>query len=145
MPFYEYQSEDIQSCDYCKNTFEIYQSIKETKLKKCPKCGSSVIRLISQIGGVVIKGRGANQYNDILKAKYWRDHNGTRHKVTAGDGHSKAGTVSKKQIRTPEEIAIIKKHAEQQRKRQRIQQSYQRFANQQNVLRKSLTKRSKIP
>jgi putative FmdB family regulatory protein len=137
MPFYEYRAADIDhSCSYCKDGFEVCQSIKSSKIKKCPECKSNIVKMVSRIGGVVVSDRAANEYNDILKAKYWRDHNGVRHKVTAGDGHSGSGTVSKKQIRTPEEVAAIKKRADQQRKLQRTQQSYQKFANQQKVRRK---------
>ena len=130
MPFYEYQATNSkEACSHCRDYFEVMQSINN-KLKKCPECGVDVVRLISRIGGVIMKGRGANEYNDILKAKYWRDHNGVRHKVTGGDGHTGSGTVSKKQTRTPEEVAAIKKRAGQRRKRKRTQESYQRFTNQ---------------
>lgn len=137
MPFYEYCATDADhSCSYCKDGFEICQSIKSSKIRKCPECKSSIVKMISRIGGVVVSDRAANQYSDILKAKYWRDHNGVRHKVTAGDGHSGSGTVSKKQIRTTEEVAAIKKLAKQQSKQKRTQQSYQKFVNRQKARRK---------
>jgi len=52
MPVYEYQ------CERCGHVFEHYQSMTEAPLKKCPKCGGPVARLIS--GGIVVtdKKRG---------------------------------------------------------------------------------------
>jgi len=131
MPFYEYKAcNPDKSCNHCRNGFEIMHSITQDALDKCSFCGNEIVRLISQISGIIIKGRQANQYNDIKRAKYWRDHNGVRHKVTSGDGHSQSPTVSRKQTKSPEEVAAIKKRASIQRKKQRTEASYQRYVNQ---------------
>lgn len=51
MPIYAYQAiKDSESCDYCRNGFEIMQSIKEDRLTACPKCGSSIHRLLYAVG-----------------------------------------------------------------------------------------------
>jgi len=59
MPTYEYQ------CDTCKNTFDIFQSIKASPLRKaeCPACKQErpVRRLISTGGAVLFKGSGFYQ------------------------------------------------------------------------------------
>ena len=48
MPTYEYQTIDSkQACDYCRKRFEIRQSMKDTPLKKCPRCGGAVERVVS--------------------------------------------------------------------------------------------------
>ena len=52
MPTYEYK------CKSCGYTFEKFQSIKDKPLRKCPKCGRKVERLISSGGGVIFKGSG---------------------------------------------------------------------------------------
>jgi putative FmdB family regulatory protein len=52
MPTYEYQ------CSGCKYYFERFQKITDTPLKKCPKCGNKVIRLISGGSGFIFKGSG---------------------------------------------------------------------------------------
>jgi putative FmdB family regulatory protein len=54
MPMYDYQ------CKKCGH-FEIYQSIKDDALKKCPTCKSKVERLISANVGFVLKGSGFYQ------------------------------------------------------------------------------------
>lgn len=55
MPNYEYQ------CPKC-GTFELFQSIKDEALKKCPTCGSKKVeRLISGGTGFVLKGSGFYQ------------------------------------------------------------------------------------
>ncbi|OGX08777.1 MAG: hypothetical protein A2Z88_00965 [Omnitrophica WOR_2 bacterium GWA2_47_8] len=53
MPTYQYE------CDSCNYSFEAYQSITESKLKKCPKCGKNKLhRLIGTGGGIIFKGSG---------------------------------------------------------------------------------------
>jgi len=48
MPIREYQSGDPQKgCNYCRNSFERIERIKDTPLLKCPRCGADIIRLIS--------------------------------------------------------------------------------------------------
>ncbi len=51
MPTYEY---------VCSkgHTFEAFQSIKDQPLARCPKCGSSVRRVINGGMGVIFKGSG---------------------------------------------------------------------------------------
>jgi len=51
MPIYEYKCED------CSGEFEIEQKISDKPLKKCPKCGGKVKRLISNTS-FVLKGSG---------------------------------------------------------------------------------------
>ena len=52
MPTYEYK------CSECDHHFERFQSIKEDPVKKCPKCGGKVERLISRGAGIIFKGSG---------------------------------------------------------------------------------------
>ncbi|MGB9720960.1 MAG: FmdB family zinc ribbon protein [bacterium] len=52
MPTYEYE------CINCRFRFEIFQGINDEKVKICPKCGSSVRRLISGGAGLIFKGSG---------------------------------------------------------------------------------------
>jgi len=52
MPTYEYE------CEACGDTFEVFQSIKAEPIKKCPKCGGHVKRLIGAGAGVIFKGSG---------------------------------------------------------------------------------------
>lgn len=52
MPTYEYE------CQSCKKVFEKFQSIKDDPIRKCPKCGKRVKRLIGTGAGIIFKGSG---------------------------------------------------------------------------------------
>ncbi len=53
MPTYEY------ACQACAHTFEQFQSITATPLRKCPACGKPRLqRLIGAGGGLIFKGSG---------------------------------------------------------------------------------------
>ena len=53
MPTYDYR------CDACRHEFDAFQSITESPLKKCPKCGKNKLRrLIGAGAGIIFKGSG---------------------------------------------------------------------------------------
>ena len=52
MPTYEYK------CTKCGHTFEAFQSMNDKPLTRCPKCKSTVRRLMSGGMGVIFKGSG---------------------------------------------------------------------------------------
>jgi len=52
MPTYEYE------CETCHHHFEEFQNMKDEPIKKCPKCGKKVKRLISSGAGFIFKGSG---------------------------------------------------------------------------------------
>ena len=53
MPTYEYE------CPKCRQEFEVFQSMKDEPLKKCPKCGKAgVRRKIGGGAGLIFKGTG---------------------------------------------------------------------------------------
>jgi len=53
MPTYEYE------CDACGYGFEKFQSMTDTRLKKCPECKKLKLhRLIGTGGGIIFKGTG---------------------------------------------------------------------------------------
>ncbi len=56
MPTYDYK------CQNCEHSFEKFQSITASTLRKCPKCGKmSLVRLIGSGAGVIFKGSGFYQ------------------------------------------------------------------------------------
>jgi len=53
MPTYDYE------CDACSHRFEAFQSINESRLRKCPECGRMKLkRLIGAGGAILFKGSG---------------------------------------------------------------------------------------
>jgi putative FmdB family regulatory protein len=52
MPTYEYE------CKKCSHRFEVFQSMSDEPVKKCPECGKAVRRLVSGGVGVIFKGSG---------------------------------------------------------------------------------------
>jgi len=52
MPTYEYE------CKKCGHRFEVFQSMSDEPVKKCPECGKEVRRLVSGGVGVIFKGSG---------------------------------------------------------------------------------------
>lgn len=55
MPTYEYE------CAKCKKNFEIFQSIKDQPLTKCPTCKGKVKQLLGTGAGIIFKGSGFYQ------------------------------------------------------------------------------------
>ncbi len=51
MPIYEFE------CDECQEVTELWQSMSDAPLEKCPKCGGSVHKLISK-SSFHLKGGG---------------------------------------------------------------------------------------
>ena len=53
MPTYDYK------CDNCGYQYEVFQSMKDKLLKKCPECNENKLRrLIGGGGGLIFKGSG---------------------------------------------------------------------------------------
>jgi putative FmdB family regulatory protein len=68
MPTYEYE------CKKC-GQFEVFQGIKDEKLKRCPACKRAVKRLMGSGAGIIFKGSGfyqtdyrSSSYNNGAKA-----------------------------------------------------------------------------
>ena len=52
MPTYEYECKD------CGHAFELFQSMTENHMEKCPQCGGILRRLIGKGTGIIFKGSG---------------------------------------------------------------------------------------
>lgn len=53
MPTYDYR------CNACRHEFELFQSMKDSPKRKCPRCGKSALeRLIGTGAAVLFKGSG---------------------------------------------------------------------------------------
>ncbi len=65
MPTYQYQAKTHeQSCDHCKDGFDIIQRIADPKLITCPHCGNPIARVIA----APALGRSQSNLHDRAKA-----------------------------------------------------------------------------
>ncbi len=63
MPTYEYE------CDKCKIHLDIFQSMTDDPIKKCPECGGKFHRLIGMGSGIIFKGSGFYETDYKKKSK----------------------------------------------------------------------------
>ena len=54
MPIYEYKAV-AKGCKYCRNGFEVMQSVRDEPLRECPRCRTPIEKLISQFHACVIE------------------------------------------------------------------------------------------
>ena len=52
MPTYEYE------CKACGHRFEVFQSMTEKPIRRCPECKGRVERLIGAGAGIIFRGSG---------------------------------------------------------------------------------------
>jgi len=96
MPTYDYR------CRKCGHVFEMFHSIKDDTIKRCPKCKGRADRLISAGAGILFKGSGfyatdyrSSQYKE--KAKQERSgESGSREKSGEGGAEKPAKSESSK-------------------------------------------------
>ena len=89
MPTYEYE------CRKCGHSFELFQSMTEERIKKCPECGGRVDRLIGTGAGILFKGSGFYQ-TDYRSSNYTSDAkketSTTETKSSSSDSGAKSDT-----------------------------------------------------
>lgn len=88
MPTYEY------ACPKCGHEFELFQSMKDEPLKKCPKCKKTgVKRLVGGGAGLIFKGSGF--YITDYKTKKGTPHSdgGSAPKASVSDSKPAASTA----------------------------------------------------
>jgi putative FmdB family regulatory protein len=90
VPIYEYE------CEKCQHRFEVLQKFNERPLKKCPKCGGRVGKLLSP-PGLVFKGAGWYA-TDYASAERKQAMKGEKDGGAggAGNGDKKTDTVESK-------------------------------------------------
>lgn len=52
MPTYEYE------CRKCGHVFDVFQSMTDERISRCPKCRGKVVRLFGTGSGIIFKGSG---------------------------------------------------------------------------------------
>ena len=79
MPFYIYRCvNEIKCCDFCRQEFEVFQSVKDETLAKCPKCRAAVKKIITGFSTVEsktgfdrrAKDQGFHKLKKVDKGKY---------------------------------------------------------------------------
>lgn len=104
MPTYDY------ICQSCSEEFEIFQSIKEAPLKKCPKCKRQRLkRLIGTGAGILFKGSGfyETDYKRPPKKDEKASGNGSKQESPAKKGE-KSSDTSKKTSESPAKSSAAK-------------------------------------
>jgi putative FmdB family regulatory protein len=87
MPTYEYE------CKACKHEFEIFQSMKDDALTKCPECGKDKLRrLIGTGAGIIFKGSGFYE-TDYRSSSYQKA--AEKDKTTSSSTTSKSSSNKK--------------------------------------------------
>jgi putative FmdB family regulatory protein len=93
MPTYDYQ------CDACDHKFEVFQSISEEQLKKCPECKKNKLRRLFGTGAAIMfKGSGFYQTDyrsDSYKKGAEADKKASESSSTAGESKSESKGESK--------------------------------------------------
>ena len=93
MPTYDYK------CTQCGHGFEMFQSMSEDHIKKCPECEGIVRRLVGGGSGLIFKGSGF-YLTDYVKGKDQKKksdgQNGKEKKSTKTDKSKEKKTVNKK-------------------------------------------------
>ena len=93
MPTYDYK------CTQCGHDFEMFQSMSESHIKKCPVCGGNVRRLVGGGSGLIFKGSGF-YVTDYVKGKEKKktsvEKNGQEKKTTKTDKPKEKKIVDKK-------------------------------------------------
>jgi putative FmdB family regulatory protein len=98
MPTYDYR------CEACRHEFDVFQSITDAALKKCPKCGKGKLRrLIGAGAGIIFKGSG------FYETDYKRSRAGGA--GTASSSEKPADKPAEKAAETKSEAKSEKKDA----------------------------------
>jgi putative FmdB family regulatory protein len=100
MPTYDYR------CRKCGHRFELFHSIKDDTIKRCPRCKGRADRMISGGAGILFKGSGfyatdyrSSQYNE--KAKQERSgESGAAEKSGAGGADKPAKSEKSSEPKT---------------------------------------------
>ena len=88
MPTYDYR------CRKCGHRFELFHSIKDDTIKRCPRCKGRADRLISGGAGILFKGSGFYA-TDYRSSQYREKAKQERSGESGGGEKSGAGGADK--------------------------------------------------
>lgn len=88
MPTYDYK------CNACDHRFELFQSMKDSPKRKCPKCGKNALeRLIGTGAAILFKGSGF--YETDYRSESYKKAADAEKAATASDAKSEGKADSK--------------------------------------------------
>jgi putative FmdB family regulatory protein len=98
MPTYDYQ------CKQCDHRWELFQSIKDKPIRKCPVCGKlKAQRMIGPGAGIIFRGSGFYQtdyrsesYKKAAKADSEKSSGGNGKSEGSGSGKAESGSKAAK-------------------------------------------------
>ena len=99
MPTYDYE------CQSCHHIYEVFQSITDKPLRKCPECGGKVTRLIGTGAGIIFKGSG------FYETDYKRNNT-----VTASAGGKSSSSADNKNTSSDNSTSNKKKSTKKEKK-----------------------------
>ena len=89
MPTYDYV------CSGCDHKWELFQSIKDKPVRKCPECGKlKAKRVIGPGAGIIFRGSGFYK-TDYRSESYKKAAAADSSSSSKGDGKSESSTTSK--------------------------------------------------
>jgi putative FmdB family regulatory protein len=86
MPTYDYV------CDACDHKFELLQSFKEEKKKKCPECGKSKLRRLFGTGAAILF-KGSGFYTTDYRSDSYNKQKAAAESGSSAAADSKMGEV----------------------------------------------------
>ena len=92
MPTYEYE------CSKCEDIFEVFQSMTDERIKKCPKCGGKVNRLFGTGSGVIFKGSGFYE-TDYKRSSDYKKRKSEESRPSSKGSDEKSSTDAKSETK----------------------------------------------
>jgi len=88
MPTYDYE------CENCDHEWEVFHSMKQKPIRKCPECGKlKAKRVIGAGGGIIFKGSGFYE-TDYRSESYKKAADADKKSQTAKSTESKSESKS---------------------------------------------------
>jgi putative FmdB family regulatory protein len=88
MPTYEYL------CEACDHKFELFQSIKDEPVKKCPECGKKKVRRLFGTGAAVMF-KGSGFYTTDYRSESYKKSAAADSKSTSSSSSESKSSESK--------------------------------------------------
>jgi putative FmdB family regulatory protein len=95
MPTYDYV------CDACEHKFELFQSIKDDAIRKCPKCKRLKLRRLFGTGGAIVF-KGSGFYQTDYRSDAYKKQASADKPSESKSGESKSGDSKSSESKSSE-------------------------------------------